>query len=335
MALTKIGFTGTVDSLGYAQSSLYQGAAFPVAGGKGDMAVTPGTSLTANVAAGRMWAPGVLLTNPATEVVSFDAVTTPGATRWDAVVIRMDWSGSGSAVITVVKGTAGAAAPQVLPSGVDQTLDATFDVVLALVQLTYGSTLPVVVPRRLWGHKTFTAETLSALPPPSAALYGMHAWLVTGEEYRCLSDATNSPAWIRQGGWTIGPSSFLSSASGWTTSGLVNRYMTSGDGRTTQYDLNFQRTGASLQFTSTSGAITDNLVATLNGPRPDRGGSSLPVTFRHYGGQGPTSTGRLTCWGYLQGDGELYIESGIPSAYLNSAGGAWALTCTIQFTRGS
>lgn len=198
MAITNVGFTGPVTAANFALMSQHQGALWPVVCGKNDLAVTtnPGATLTCTVAPGSSAGQGVLTTSSATESVTFGAVSTPGQTRWDAVVLRRNWASSGSASFVVVAGTAAASAAMVIPSGVDLVLDSTHDHLLALVQITYGNTVPTqVVDRRLQASKVFTAPSVGALPTASVALYGMEAVVGTAR-YRCLSDSGGSPAWV-------------------------------------------------------------------------------------------------------------------------------------------
>lgn len=198
MAITDIGYDGTISDVEFAQMQQHSGVLVPVVCGKADLAVAinGAATLTCTVAPGSAAAPGVFTTSNATESVVFDVVSTGGQTRWDAVVLRRNWS-TGVSTIVIVKGTAAASAPMVLPSGVDLTLDAGLDQVLALVQITNGQSLPTqVVDRRLWGTKKFTLPSSSALPSPTAALYGMEVETPIGERFRCLSDSGGSPAWI-------------------------------------------------------------------------------------------------------------------------------------------
>lgn len=198
MTITNVGYDGPLSDTDFAQMSSHLGVLVPVVCGRNDFAVTvsSGGVLTCNVAPGSAAAPGVLSTSDGTVAVSFDAVVTSGQTRWDAVVLRRNWS-AGTTTVVVVKGTAAASAPQVLPAGVDLVLDSGLDQVLALVQLTYGSTVPTaVVDRRIWGSKFFTVPSSTALPTPTSALYGMEAETPTGERFRCLSDSSGNPAWV-------------------------------------------------------------------------------------------------------------------------------------------
>lgn len=225
MAITNVGYDGTVSDVEFAQLSQHTGALVPVVCGFNDFAVSVNTggTLTCNVAAGSAEAPGVLTKSDATASVVFDSVTTTGQTRWDAVVLRRNWS-TGTSTLVVVKGTASAAAPQVLPSGVDLTLDSAVDQVLALVQITNGLTLPTkVVDYRLQGSKVFTAPAPSALPPASLALYGMEA-AVGNERYRCLTDSGGSAAWVGVGtsysGRTVASSPLTCSTAAVTVPGM-------------------------------------------------------------------------------------------------------------------
>jgi hypothetical protein len=202
MAITNIGYDGTVNDIGFAQMQQYAGAKWPIVCGYGHFAVTinTGATRTCNVAAGSAYAPGVLSTSDAIESAVFDVVSTAGQTRWDAVVLRRDWStgdADSGTTVEVVKGTAAASAPMITPAGVDVALDSTLDQVLALVQITNGQPLPTsVVDRRLWGSKKFTVPSSAAVPNATAALYGMELETPGGQRYRCLTDISGAPAWV-------------------------------------------------------------------------------------------------------------------------------------------
>lgn len=198
MAITNVGFDGSVSAVEFAQLSQHQGTVFPVVCGKNDLAVAanPSSTLTCTIQPGASAGQGVKTTSDTVASVTFSAVVTTGQTRWDAVVLRRNWASGGSASFVVVQGSAAASAPMVLPSGVDLSFDSTHDHVLALVQITYGSTVPTqVVDRRAQAHKVFTFPSASALPTASLALYGMVAELPTGERYKCLTDSGGSPVW--------------------------------------------------------------------------------------------------------------------------------------------
>lgn len=200
MAITNKGYDGPLSDTDFAQLSQHIGSLVPVVCGRDDFAVTVnvGGTLTCDVAAGSAVAPGVLTISDATASVAFDAVVTTGQTRWDAVVLRRNWS-TGASTIVVVKGTAAAGAPQLLPSGVDLVLDSGLDQVLALVQITYGSTIPTAVADyRRQASKLFLVPSTAALPPPSLAHYGMTVELSNGDRYKCLTDVGGSPAWVNQ-----------------------------------------------------------------------------------------------------------------------------------------
>lgn len=198
MTLSTVGFDGEVSAVEFAQLMQHQGIAVPVVGGRDDFAVAANNAatLTCTVAPGTAYTPGVKATSTATESLVFDAVVTTGHTRWDAVVLRYAWGSGGSVALTIVKGTSAASAPAVLPGGVDLILNSGVDQVLALVQFTYGSTIPTaVLDRRAQAHPIYTFPSVTALPAASVDLYGMEA-VAGGERYRCGSGPGGSPAWI-------------------------------------------------------------------------------------------------------------------------------------------
>lgn len=223
MAITNFGYDGQISAVQFAGMMQHQGIVVPVVGGKDDFAVAANNSatLTCTVAPGVAYAPGVRTVSDSVISKTFDAVVTTGATRWDAVVLRRSWASGGSSTVEVVKGTASASAPPILPAGVDLVLDSSLDQVLALVQFTYGSTIPTaVLDRRVWANPVYAVPSVQALPPASAALYGMEA-VVGADRYQCLTDTSNNPTWVRSEPTPI------------TTSGTVNFTTTNTPGMST------------------------------------------------------------------------------------------------------
>lgn len=337
MTITNIGYDGTVNDIGFAQMQQHAGNLVPVVCGRLDFAVTVNSSATrtCNVAVGSAYAPGVLSTSDAVVSAVFDIVSTAGQTRWDAVVLRRNWSTgtetTGTTVV-VVKGTAAVSAPQVLPAGVDQVLDSGVDQVLALVQITNGEPLPTaVVDRRIQASKVFTVPSTAALPTASNALYGMEA-VAAGVRYRCGLVA-GSPTWVQTGAPTVVTAGgFGSSVTGFTTTGLNNRYTVSADGTEVQYDLSIRRSGASIQA-GAAGDMADTLVFNLTtGIKPDQ---SLPVTFSARGGATATSSGSATFFGYLTAAGALYVSNGMPNTWLTTQTTGPSLSACIKFTKGA
>jgi hypothetical protein len=248
-------------------------------------------------------------------------------------VLRRNWS-TGVSTLVVVAGTASANAPQVLPSGVDLVLNAGLDQVLALVQITNGQSLPTaVVDRRLQASKVFTAQSTSALPTASAALYGAEAVCPDGR-YRCGTFA-GSPAWVKTGAPTVVTSGFAVTGSGFTvlsgvgSAELAQRY--SVNGAEIQYDLSVRRNGGGIQCGG-MGDMPDTLVTTVSGIRPDQ---VMPVTFYGRGGATSTTLASATFFGYMSSNGSIYVANGMPNSWLATAATGPSLSCCIKFTKES
>jgi hypothetical protein len=176
MTLTTVGFDGSVTEAQWAAMSRNVGSPLPVVLGINDFAVSINASATRTVtvatAPNGAMRHGLLTTSDAVASVVLDDVTTTGQSRWDAIVLHSDWS-TNTVTLTKVNGVAAAGAPQVLPSGLANTPGTTHDQVLALVQITYGSTIPTAIQdRRQWQGKTHYGSTLASLPPATAGLYG-------------------------------------------------------------------------------------------------------------------------------------------------------------------
>lgn len=338
MALTAVGFTGTVNAVQDAKRSQYQGAMYPEVGGQPDFAVTTNNAAdrTVDIAAGVAWAHGVMVTNTATATVQLDIVSTAGQTRWDAIVLRRDWSGSGSVSLTKVNGTAAAGAPMVVPT-LNDSPGVLHDQLLAMVQVTNGSTLPTSIdPRRAWGTKVFTVPTVSALPSPSFTLYGAEFVLVDGSRYRCLLDASNNPAWVASGSGrnrelTTGIFVSGSIATGWGVADLTNKALVNDTTGDIQLDLQFRRSGATITPNATHGDIDPDvtvaqLVAAL---APTQ--QTTPATMQY-----AISTGSpaFSCQVVIDTAGVISLRNGTAGAPLATrAAGDVSLRGCIRYTR--
>lgn len=147
MAITSIGYDGTVDEadwtklMGDAARSTYG------VGGGTDWRVTAHPTLArgVSVATGSGWGWGVYDTNSAT--VSLAGATISSGTRWDMVVARRDWSGTGgSTTFAMITGTSS----QTLPNR-NKTPGDVDDQPIALVQFTAGQSAPTaILDLRVW-----------------------------------------------------------------------------------------------------------------------------------------------------------------------------------------
>ena len=335
MADITTGFAGSVDQVEDSIRSAYQGSAVPVVQTRAALEVTPNAAgtRTVNVAGGTSWAHGVRRSLDPFQVGNFDAVTASGQARWDALVIRRDWT-TRTATPVVVKGTAAAVAPEVLPAGLNDRPGDVHDQVLALVQITFGSTVPVVRDRRLVAHKTVTAPSLAALPVPTPQLYGMEA-VVAGARYRCAYNTSNNLAWMPASPyrWT-NQSEVVGSGSGFTGSGLANRAGYNPGTGDVQLDVQMRRSGTTVSPSATGNFSPDIVLATLLDTDlfPDR---DMPVS-----GDYRAASGAFYPWhGVLRSaDGALVMYSGTAGAELAPFTGATNATlvsvrCHVRYTR--
>ncbi|GAA1436280.1 hypothetical protein GCM10009616_35680 [Microlunatus lacustris] len=328
------GFAGSVDQIEDALRSPFQGNSTPVVRRRTDLAITASSSTrTVNIAAGTIWAHGVRATFDA-KTVTFDAVSTSGQSRWDAVVVRIDWN-TATAVVTKVIGVAAASAPNVLPAGLRRDPGDVFDVLLAMVQVTFGvNALPVssVQDRRLSAHKTLWAPSLAALPAADPVLYGMEALVgAAGVRYRCGSNSSGVASWLPPGsGWQWATqSAVLASSSTFTGTGMNIRgghNPTTGD---VQLDIRLRRNGPTVTPNSLGNFSPDIPVATITAPH-------RPNTFIPVNGQYRSSSGAWYRFdGIFAADGALTIESGtagVPMANWPTAN-SMSMRMFIRFNR--
>lgn len=301
------GYTGSVDHVEDAIRAPYQGSTFPIVATAEALKVTANTAgtLSANVAGGISWAYQVKATLDPTSV-SFDAVTSAGLTRWDAVVVRRNWS-TKTVGVFVVPGVAAANAAQLVPTLASQP-GAVHEQLLALVQISYGSTVPTMVSdRRLWAHKTIYALDLAALPAPDSRYFGLQVTLASGARYIGGFDTSNAPAWVPVGGGYIEltQSDVLQSESGWSGAGMSIRGLHTPYTGEVQVEVQERRSGPSI-VASSVGNFADTPVCTLKAPfRPQQ---KIPVCGQYAGGGG----GWAAFTGVLEPSGLFTLQSGMP-----------------------
>ena len=89
MAITGSGFDGTMNEAAFAKLMQLAGARY-VVGGMADFAATQVSGVRSiSISAGNAYAPGVLVTSTAAEVMAFSA---PTAGQWHLIVLRRTWS---------------------------------------------------------------------------------------------------------------------------------------------------------------------------------------------------------------------------------------------------
>lgn len=190
MAITSIGYDGTITESQWALMSQHMGTPYAVAG-PNDFAVTSnvGATLTVNVATGTVYGYGVMDTNTAQAPIALAAIAS--GTRWDLIALRRNWTnptpGGASSIVAITGG-----ATQVLPSR-NTTPGNIDDQPLALVQVTAGQTTPTsILDLRSFPGKVVSANSLMAIDP---APRGIQAF-VNGTHYRRDYDNTQNLAWL-------------------------------------------------------------------------------------------------------------------------------------------
>lgn len=190
MALTSIGYAGSVTSANWAKLTAAFGAQYGV-GGAGDWKVTTvaGQDRTVSIAVGSGFGHGILDTTDASETVQLGTVGS--GSRWDTIVARRTWS-TPATVLMAVQGTstqAISASRQANPGVVD-------DQPIALVQVTAGQQLPTaVVDLRSWrgngGMVAASEDALGYLTSPGSAIW------VNGVLWVRQVAANGTASWVR------------------------------------------------------------------------------------------------------------------------------------------
>ena len=188
MALTSVGFAGTVTEANWSLISTF-GAQYGVVGA-GDFAVSivPGVDRTVRVATGSAWGRGVLVTSDATADVQLGAVTS--GTRWDTIVLRRNRA-TGTSTILALVGTSSAAIASSREVGWADDKD---DQPLALVPVISGSTtVGTPIDLRCWasngGVVASSTIALDYLAAPGARV------VIGDTEWRRVVSAGGAESW--------------------------------------------------------------------------------------------------------------------------------------------
>jgi hypothetical protein len=204
MALTWSGFDGGLAESEWALINAHNGAEYAIHGSD-DFKVTTNTGglLTVNVATGSAYGYGVKVANSASISIALDAIGS--GTRWDAIVIRRTWTGTGGTVtVEKITGTA----TRAIPAGRLATPGTSDDQLLALVQVTAGSSLPTTIVDLRWRTAPLiTVDDLLGIPSPRIGMeavvagvrqrYNGAAWVSEYSTVVALPLATN---WVAYGG---------------------------------------------------------------------------------------------------------------------------------------
>jgi hypothetical protein len=194
MAITSIGYDGTVDEadwtklMGEAARSTYG------VGGKGDWKVTSHPTLDRGVviATGSGWGNGVHDTSSTT--VSLAGATISSGSRWDMVVARRNWSGTGgSTSFAMITGTSTRGLPS--RENTPGTLD---DQPIALVQFSAGQASAMsIIDLRVWPGEGGGLYAKDALARNYNTAVGTRM-IIDGDDWVSVIDSSGNQTWSRQ-----------------------------------------------------------------------------------------------------------------------------------------
>lgn len=190
MAITSVGYDGTVSEAQWAKMVPLVGSSHYGVAGTGDWKVTAHATLDrgVSIATGSGWGMGVYDTSDST--VSLQAATIGSGSRWDMVVARRNWSGTGGTTSFAIIGGSSA---QALPTRNtnEGSLD---DQPLALVQFSAGSTAATaIIDLRCWARNGGMAArdpmVLSYLKQPGTQI------LIGDTTWNCGLNTNGSATW--------------------------------------------------------------------------------------------------------------------------------------------
>lgn len=204
MAITSVGYDGTVDEVQWATMVPKVGGYEYGVDGAGHFAVTQsaGTRMI-SVAAGLAWGRGVMDISDAAAVIQLDAVAT--GSRYDLIALRRTWGpvNGGPTELVVIKGTS----TKAIPSGRQANPGVTDDQPIALVRVQSGSTsIPEIIDLRVWGRNGGQLYARHDLVRSYMNAVGTEV-NISGTIWRCIVGANNTAVWEKAGpvgdtGWT-------------------------------------------------------------------------------------------------------------------------------------
>lgn len=224
MAITSVGYDGSVSEAQWAKMIPLVGTSHYGVAGSGDWKVTAHATLDrgVSIATGTGWGMGVMDTSDAT--VSLQAASIGSGSRWDMVVARRNWSGTGGTTTFAIIGGSSAKA---LPSRNtnEGTLD---DQPLALVQFTAGSTAATaIIDLRCWGRNGgMTARdelVLTYLKQMGTSI------VINGTTWCCTPNTNGSATWTAT--TTVGTLPLFGASKGALSGGGTNAQNLVDDGQ--------------------------------------------------------------------------------------------------------
>lgn len=260
MAISSIGYPGTVNSVQAAKRSAYVGSLAPVVTGGADSfkaVVNPAADRTVTVPPGTAEGFDIFDTSDAPISVQLDSIST--GFRWDAVVLRRDWQANSNAgLTTITKVTNNVINTEALPNTMQNTPGVITDQLICRARVTAGDTVPFLADGRVRASKILTAPDLLAIPFPELGMVAD----VGLARYK-YSDASGNPAWmnITTPVQELTQSQVLGSGAGFS-GGSLNNHATL-IGQWVDLDVELRRTGGTLAANAANGNFTNTPIATL------------------------------------------------------------------------
>lgn len=186
MAITSVGYPGPIGAPEWAGLASSLGADYGVVG-PGDLrvSVVSAADRTVKVAVGKGYGKGVFDSSSAEETIQLASISS--GSRWDLVGLQRTWDGEDSA--TTVAGITGTASQTAVFASRPATPGTSDFQPLALVQVTFGSTVPTaVIDLRVWqANGGAVANHVLALQYLNGA--GTEVWIGTDVWHRYVDGA--------------------------------------------------------------------------------------------------------------------------------------------------
>lgn len=162
MAISSYGYEGSITEREFAIASGFFGSDYGVSGASDfKVSIQATGDRLVSIAAGTAYGRGVLDISNSAVTVQLDGIAS--GSRWDAIVIRRDWTPVVGGLTSVTKVTG--SSQQVVPGNLNRDPGVRDDQVLALVQVTAGNTTPTaIIDLRMFAAKAALMTDLRAWP---------------------------------------------------------------------------------------------------------------------------------------------------------------------------
>lgn len=202
MAITSVGYEGTVGWLEWAKMSTF-GADYSCVG-EGDYAVTlvPTADRTVRVAAGQAWGRGVMAVSDAP--VNLQPAPITSGSRWDTVVLRRNWT-TKTSTLAVLSGTAtaGVAAGRTTLAATGVTDDQPLALVQVSAQSGTSGVITSVLDVRCWASNggLYAGHHLARgyLATPGSTVTAPSVWNPSVDSrWTCSRTPAGAWAWVEE-----------------------------------------------------------------------------------------------------------------------------------------